>query len=501
MKRFRYIDTGSIILIIFIWITFPITQEMSAETKYEWLSVRVELYQAQKVLGEESGMLLKEAKQFALEEEYDLANIYLEELLSQIEVDTSEWEPDRMRELNGNKTGEFSLSVVGGIDFNHQEFEIGYLQEDSTILEEVKNPYTGLILRYNKEFSTGHSFNIQNALRLDQQNYRNDLYIRWLPADWLNIQFSNYWSEAREFEYNSFVENGLDIRTVTSIFSGIRWIFENNFRYKIFTVDNPYYLDYYRNRLRLGTSGLFWNTDYTYERYENLGGEETDYRQHIVRGSALGNLTPGVYSSLTIDGTIRDYVIKLGDSLAVNRFRQIGFYLSADIKISADLQLGIEENYLFKSYRNKSGFEPDYHLNFLRPALSFKSNRYWEWSLGYEWELKYHLAVPGDVYDVSEQNYDGSGIFGGITYMAPSGAYFVVNLSYQWRRYPNSLSKEIISLYTDRNIFSTMVMGYLPLTQNIFMNVFAIFDDDHDVDFDQQNNQSTIFTLELEYRF
>ena len=85
--------------------------------------------------------------------------------------------------------------------------------------------------------------------------------------------------------------------------------------------------------------------------------------------------------------------------------------------------------------------------------------------------------------------------------MAPNGAYLMLNLGYQWRRYPDSVSKEIISLYSSRNILSVMLMGYIPLGDALILNLFAIYDDDQDIDFDQQNNQSTIFTLELEYLF
>ena len=75
----------------------------------------------------------------------------------------------------------------------------------------------------------------------------------------------------------------------------------------------------------------------------------------------------------------------------------------------------------------------------------------------------------------------------------------MVNAGYQWRRYQQSISEEIISLYTDRNILSVMVRGYFPITEHIQINLFAIYDDDQDVDYDQQNTQSTIFTLECAY--
>jgi hypothetical protein len=46
-----------------------------------------------------------------------------------------------------------------------------------------------------------------------------------------------------------------------------------------------------------------------------------------------------------------------------------------------------------------------------------------------------------------------------------------------------------------------MIIGYIPLSRHINLHIFAVYDNDHDIDFDQQNNQSTIFTLEMEYLF
>ena len=390
---------------------------------------------------------------------------------------------------------------MSGIDFNRQEFEVGYLQDDSTILEEIKNPYAGFVIQYNKNYSADRFLNMQDALRLDQQNYRNDLNFRWVPADWLNIRFGNYWNYARNADYYSYIENGLDIAGAGSLAPGLQWHAENDYRYRLFTGKSPGYADYYRNRMWLGLAGTGLRGDYSLELYENLGTEETDYRQHLLRCGTAGYIFPPLYATFTLEGTWRDYKLKLGDSLAVNRFVQAAGYLTADLELSEWFRLGLEENYLFKTYEHKSGFEPDYHLNYLKPVVIFRWDPEWEWTTGFEWEMKKHIPVPGDTYEVGEQDYSSLGIVFGTTFNSPSGAYVLLNLGLQWRRYPASVSKEIISLYTDRNIFDVMIIGNLPLSRHLNLNIFAVYDNDQDIDFDQQNNQSTIFTLELEYLF
>ena len=116
-------------------------------------------------------------------------------------------------------------------------------------------------------------------------------------------------------------------------------------------------------------------------------------------------------------------------------------------------------------------------------------------------EFKEHDAHPLDSYNVSEQNYNSNGVYVSLNYFSAGGTYLTTSVSYQWRRYPESLTNDLISIYSNRNIFSVMLLAYVPLSNNFNFNIFATYDNDNDIDFDQQNNQSTIFTLELEYTF
>lgn len=102
---------------------------------------------------------------------------------------------------------------------------------------------------------------------------------------------------------------------------------------------------------------------------------------------------------------------------------------------------------------------------------------------------------------MSEQNYNSDGIFLSLSYLNTTGSYFSASVSYQWRRYPQSATNDILSLYSNRNILSVTAMVNWPLLTNLFLNTYIMYDNDQDIDLDQQNNHSTIFTAELEYKF
>ena len=110
-------------------------------------------------------------------------------------------------------------------------------------------------------------------------------------------------------------------------------------------------------------------------------------------------------------------------------------------------------------------------------------------------------GVSNDIFNVSEQNYNSNGFFLSLSYLNSPGAYLSASVRYQWRRYPKSAPNDIISIYSNRNVLSVTAMVYWPLMSNLFLNTYIMYDNDQDIEIDQQSNQSTIFTTELEYKF
>ncbi len=133
-------------------------------------------------------------------------------------------------------------------------------------------------------------------------------------------------------------------------------------------------------------------------------------------------------------------------------------------------------------------------------TLSEETKQLYEEAFQYG-QNKEHLAHPLNSYNVNEQNYNSNGIFVSLNYFSFGGMYLTTSVSYQWRRYPDSITNDLISIYSNRNIFSAMLLAYIPIISQLTLNGFATYDNDEDIDFDQQNNQSTIFSVELEYIF
>jgi len=489
-----------------------ISEISDAKTTYDLLLTRFKIYLEYFTLNENAKLLYEEALQYAQKNEYEIGTIILEEALEILKNEVESSDKNMiLSSLSVNpgvksKGQTFQLSMISGIDFNRQEFELGFYESDSVIEEEFSKPYVGLSARYSLYHGQLNVLEIQNSFRYDKENLRDDYRIRWQPISDFYILYSGYWNEARVEETHSYWDQVITARFATNLFPNLFVSLFNVFNYKSYRTANFYLKDFYRNRFsvlgELCTSFLgITSLEYGNELNESLGLEDNDYIQHSLRTGIRNDSFEKFYYNFLIDGSTRDYVIQVDDSLVYNKFQSVSIEGIYEIAIVENFKLFVENNFLYKVYEQKSSLEPDYYWNFLRPGFRVSLFDQFEVGAGYEWEFKEHLAHPLDSYNVNEQNYQSNGIFVSTNFFSTGGMYLTTSLSYQWRRYPDSITNDLISIYSNRNIFSAMLLAYIPLTSNLIINGFATIDNDEDIDFDQQNNQSTIFTVELEYIF
>jgi hypothetical protein len=483
-----------------------------AKTTFELLVTRFKIYLEYYTINDETKQLYDEALQYGQNKEYEIGSIILEEAIDMLKTDddsssktiTPNTIPVRM--LPKASGQDFKLSVLSGMDFNRQEFELGFVESDSMVEEEFSKPYVGLRVRYYLKNGEHNVIEIQNAIRFDKENLRDDYRIRWQPISSFYILYSGYWNEARVAETYSYWDQLIASRLSFDLSHSLFLSFLNTFNYKSYRTQNLYLKDFYRNRFNaLGEwrTSLLGNTSIEYwnEINESLGLEDNDYHQNNIRVGIRNDGFERFYYNFLVDGGIREYVIQFDDSLIFNKFQSLGIEAIYEVGIIKELRLIVENNFLYKFYEQKSSLEPDYYWNFFRPGFRISLFNQVDVGVGFEWEFKEHNAQPLDGYNVNEQNYNSNGMFVLLNYFSLGGTYLTASVSYQWRRYPSSLTNDLISIYSNRNIFSAMLLAYVPLTKNFTFNIFATFDNDKDIDFDQQNNQSTIFTVELEYTF
>jgi hypothetical protein len=514
MKKYHYIQIILVALqLCFLNVVSAPAQEadevVSTRSNYQMLLTRLKIYMDYYLVTDEVRALQSESMQYGQEGEYEIANVLLEEAIERLTLSTDKDSTLSFASFSPEVIGQsqnFRFGMMSGIDYNRQEFEVGFSGSDSTLHEEFNKPYLGLFAGYILNLSQQTSLEFFNAFRYDRENLRNDYRIRWQVGNSIYMQYAGYWNHSQIEELYSYWEHVVSAKIGSTIGPNFFWTFYNIFNYKTYQ-SGPFFIkDYYRNRFnamiewRLDFFG-FVGIEYGNERNETLSFDDNDYDQHHFRAGIRSENIDPFYHNIFVDVSLRDYSLLLTDSLISNTVEAYAFEFIYEVSLISMFIVTIEDNFLYKIYHKKSSIEPDYYWNILRPGIKLRTSIGFEIGGGYEWEIKEHKNNPSDSYNVSEQNYRADGIFGHINYFSVNGTYLSASVSYQWRRYPSSITNDLFSLYSNRNIFSTMIMAYIPLFEQLNLNAFISYDNDLDIDFDQQNNQSTIFSVELEYVF
>jgi len=110
------------------------------------------------------------------------------------------------------------------------------------------------------------------------------------------------------------------------------------------------------------------------------------------------------------------------------------------------------------------------------------------------------INSKADIY-IKEQNYYENGLIIGADYQNFSSLFISLSASYSFRRYPDVLSDQVLSLYSSRNIFNLSLFLQLPIIDKFMFNLFAAYDNDQDLDNDEDKIRSSMFSAELQYQF
>jgi len=158
-KNMKYLQVILIILQLFvIKIVVTPAQQVSeladAKSAYDLMLTRFKIYLEYYTLDEETKLLYEEALQYGQNNEYEIGMILLEEALEMLKNEQeSTSNVVALSSLSGYSSmrtsqQDFNLSIISGLDFNRQEFELGFVESDSTVKEEFSKPYIGLSVRY-----------------------------------------------------------------------------------------------------------------------------------------------------------------------------------------------------------------------------------------------------------------------------------------------------------------------------------------------------------------
>jgi hypothetical protein len=451
--------------------------------------------------------LLDSLKYYSNQGEYDIAIVFAEIVLDDLKPSDSKPEAPIKK---ADEFPDFQFNVAIGADLNRQEFEIDYIEKDSLLIDEIQNPYVALKSKYQVlgDYNNGLVNNLE--FRFDKQNIRSSIDLAG------NISTSKVNSSAKiGFIYDkdkiypelSFSELSSQLLANADLSSSFYLQMNETFRYKNYHKKSDNLPDFIFNQFRVLTGSRHTKNTDMYLSYnmllnESLKNENNDYLEH----ECFLGLTHGNFSVLTLAPSAgfryRNYTYVLQDSVVENSTSAPILQFNTVLRFPFGIDWSTEYQWMYKTFFYKSEDDPDYYLNELQTTLRKSIYLGFSVELGYTFEQKMHQYFPSAVkVYIDEQNYTGNGAVIGFDYMNNSNLFISLNGSYTWRRYPYATVSDDFGIYSNRDIYNIFFNIQLPLTKHLDFHLLLVYDNDKDLDSDNNNYNSTIFSSEFRYQF
>jgi len=481
---------------------------------YELLLLEIDVLRSYSTFSKNTNTLIDSAKEQALKGDYDIAIVFLEEAKSEISILKKKINPKAV--LSSKKTLFFNF--LTGIDYNRQEFELGFEQSDSVLLDELSKPFVGFNLKY---LNAKNTFQIENRLRYDKENLQTELFLKNTSQNnyfGLNTKIGTVYDKNFAYSDLGYLEffADLNFKSIDLNYDWY-WSIKNLTRYKKFKQATQTIPNFIRNTFStyvVRNFDLYKNLqfDYNFDFNESLQYINNDFKEHdagisyqdiflrrlkfkVSTRSRISN-----FNYLVQDNNLETDIMR--DSSFTNRSNTYFFNPNFIFEINSDLSIDLNYKADFKSYDIKTEQEPDYTFQYVNPAFIINFNEMTRLKVGYVFEEKVHKTEPDlEKQYIKDQNYSSKGISTGVDYSSLSGIIISLNAEYMLRRYPNVQDDVSFSIYSNRNVLNILFFAQIPVSEKMSLNAIASYDNDKDIDSDFNDSISSFYTFEVSYSF
>jgi hypothetical protein len=462
---------------------------------------------------------LNDAKQLAEQGSYDLATELLEEVVSFFETEAStpnnpaNYSIDNGTNETPQSSSDWTKYVFFGSDFWEQKFNLALGKRDSTILEGEGNPFVGLRVRLDHAYGTLS----QTLAEIEAKHSRDYLTGRLLldhrqqVSGAVHTKFENRF-EATSYSRDSdlrYIDDQLDLGLFVNLNNANSFELRNEIQVRDYANETDLYTSFLQNRAiatismaPFGMSHIDVDFDYR-NRHHNLDPQK-DYYEHRICTEAWYGVASAISTLLAVQWRARRYKYPDSEDLLTKNFNQFYSELDFRLTLAHNLTLTIDGDLEIRNYREPSTVIPNYWELALQPSFGVNLGAPCLLRFGYYFKTRQHSAASNkNSVKVEIENYYAHGPSITVDVFTLGGFVMSVTDIYEFRRYPNSISKGIsdFSLYSDRNVNSLFLFFSWNFTKRWELDVIANLDHDNDTEDDNGDSRTTLCTLELAYQF
>lgn len=401
------------------------------------------------------------------------------------------------------------FQVEVGIDYSQQEFETTFLETDSILVDELQNPY--LAVNYLHGLPGEGTVLLRHRMRYDAELFNYGLRLTWENTSPQHIQrfdldggvyATSYAGQSNYFDgrIGYYVGNDPGARH--------RWYVDARLRNKRHaTVDEvnrdilsgwvttgyAFRIDR-RQTFEIHISPQIYREQVTggYKYLQGRLGADYRYREGISR-----------YLELGADVVGQDFENRFDEVLVENRFtgflpRLVGEWPIAAASWAVTGRIEGE----WRRYERADAVNPDLAYLTMEWGSRLHLSSLQSLGLAYAFERGRHASDdPLDQPFAEQADFTAHGlVLSGDLYSA-GGLFLNATYRFTLRDYPNAVDSPLNSFYADRRIHSLSLLGWIPLTRSLTLQLVANYDNDQDRDFDRNDSRSTLVNAGLVYGF
>ncbi|RKY77449.1 hypothetical protein DRQ00_06945, partial [candidate division KSB1 bacterium] len=209
-------------------------------------------------------------------------------------------------------------------------------------------------------------------------------------------------------------------------------------------------------------------------------------------------------TTLWIQHRQMDYSSLVPDSTYHNDFRQESLFLTMRQNLGGALVAKLNAEFDWRFYKLSNSFTPNFQYYRLEPMLVYEFNSQFSLGCGMLYEMKKYQYERENVnFGLEPEDYHIYGLVIDIDYFNLKGIILSFSHTFSLTRYPGSPTGNIpgLSLYTDRNENNTMLYFSWQALKSVEINLVAHYDNDRDVEIEHNDSRSSLFTLDVAYKF
>jgi hypothetical protein len=469
--------------------------------------------------------LLSDAKNFASEKSWDegyeilkaIIAIYGEDSVPKMEkskVPSIADLPDDIQAKIADRFIEypaFPFQLEVGVDYSLQEFELSFVENDSTIVEELQNPYVGLLFSHSHHVGN-NQVTFHHRFRLDDQFIYYSLFGSY-QSDKIDSQnrldFETYYYHQAAAEYSDFFDGRIRYNFSRSDYT--KRLFHVNLqgRYKAYFKQDSLNNDIFSTALNTYYEHFFNPSNSLYVNIvPELYAEQKDlglsYFQ--TRAAAFYRMRKNYnqYFEIGSDIVYRDFKDSFSDEEYKNIYFGLEPRLQGELSFNSSWGVGFMLEMEKRSYRMPDDVNPDFIYFTVEGVLKYFWEDFKSVGVGYFYERQSHSVDDvASLALVELENFYTHGLIVDSEIMNFSGLLLSLEYRLSLRTYPNADASASLfyNYYSNRFVHSISAFGWIPIGTRWQVQLFANYDNDQDRDNELNDNRSTIVNLGLIYKF